>query len=437
MSRIVKLQERLNVTLDNIDTLANKAESEERDFDADEQGQYDTMKSDVETLNAQIAREKEIEELAKSRAVPVTPTAQEIASYGTGARSGEKKMKAKLYVDMARAIYRSGGSTWNAIQFAESTGLKEAAAVMKAAVDPATTTGTGWAAELVRDGYAEFLELLRPMSVYARMPGVSALLGRNGKLIVPGMTSGAGGSWVGEGAPISVRAAVFNRQEMSPYKLGVITVQTREIMERSDPSSDVLIRDSMVKDTAIVLDTTFVSADAASPGVSPAGIRNGVTPIDGTPVGATNTIEEIDAFLSAAIGACLAANMDTNLVWMMNPLTKLQLRTRSTATGTYPYRDELDSGMLMGYPVLDSNTVPSTAIVLVHAGSLYKLNEGSITMSMSTEAALEYDDAPSSPQATVRSLWQEDSVGLRLIMPASWGVMRTDAVQVIDSFVLV
>lgn len=441
MSRIQKLQEKLNATLDNIDELANKVESEERDFDADEQGTYDTLKSDVETINGQIAREKEIEELAKSRALPISPTPEEVKHYGSGARSTEKKLKAKLFVDMARAIYRGGGSSWNAIQYAESSGMKEASAVMKAAVDPATTTGVGWAAELVREGYTEFLDLLRPMSVYARMPGVSALLGRNGKLIVPGMTSGAGGSWVGEGAPIVVKPMVFNRQEMAPYKLGIITVQTREIMERSDPSSDTLIRDAMVKDTAEVIDATFVSDDAASAGVSPAGVRNGAGTVDATPAGALNTIEEIDAKMSEAIGVCLGANMDTSLVWLMNPLTILQLRMRSTATGVYPYRDQLDAGTYLGYPVLSSNTIPATNIVLVHSGSLFKLSEGSITMSMSTEAALQMDTAPANPMAagTATSLWQTDSVGLRLIMPASWGVMRdkTKAVQDISGFVLV
>ena len=447
MSRIEKLQERLNTTLDNITTLADKVESEERDFDADEQGTYDTLKQDVESLNKQIAREKEIEELAKSRAVPVSPTAAEVHAYGSGARSNEKKLKGQLLVDMARAMYFGGGKKWAAAEYALQKGMKEAHAVFKAVTEPAETGVAGWAAELVRDGYGDFIDLLRPESVYARAPGMPAVLGRNGKLLFPGLTTGLGGGWVGQAQPIPVVQGVTNEQEISPYKLRVISVQTNDIMERSDPSSDVIIRDAMVRDTAIVLDTTFVSDDAASAGVSPAGIRNGVTPIDGSPAGATNTIEEIDAALAAAVGACLAANMTASLFWILNPVDVLKLRNRSTATGTYPYRDELDSGMLMGYPALQSNTQTAGVQTLVHSGSFYKLNEGMIEMAMSTEATLHYntvpeqivggDGVPALPSAgNVRSLFQEDSVGLRLIMPASWGVMRTDAVQVITGIVI-
>lgn len=448
MSRIVKLQERLNVTLDNIDALANKVEAEERDFDADEQGQYDTLKSDVETINVQIAREKEIEELAKSRAVPVTPTPAEVNAYGSGARSGEKKMKGQLLVDMARAMYHGGGHKWAAAQYAENKGMKEASAVFKTATEPANTTLAGWAAELVSEGRRDFIELLRPMSVYARAPGMSAVLGRNGKLLFPGLETGVAGGWIGEGKPIPVIQGVTNIQEMSPYKLGVISVQTREIMERSDPGSDTITRDSMVRDTAVILDTTFVSADAASAGVSPAGVRNGVTPIDGTPAGTTNTIEEIDAAMSGAVAACLAVNMDTSLFWMMNPIDILNLRQRSTATGTYPFRDELDSGMYLGYPVLSSNTVTQGVIILVHSNSLYKMAGGSMDMAMSTDATLHYNTEPEQivggdgtaalpTEGNVRSVFQEDSVALRLIMDESWGIMRAGAVQVVTGLVLV
>lgn len=445
MSRMDKLNERLNKTLDDITVLADKVEADERDFDADEQATYDTLKADVESINTQIAREKEIEDLAKLRAVPVAPAP---VPNGTGARTTDNKMKGQLLVDMARSLYFGGGQSWAAAAYAESVGMKEAHAVMKAVSEPAQTTLAGWAQELVQDGYGEFIELLRPASVYARAPGMQAVLGRNGKLLFPGLTTGCAGGWTAEGTPIPVVQGVVNQQEISPYKLGVITVQTKEIMERSTPSSDMIIRDSMVRDTAIVLDTTFVSGDAASAGVSPAGIRNGVTPIDGSPAGATNTIPEVDAAVSGAIAACLAVNMDTSLFWLMNPIDALHLRNLSNAQGNYPYRDEIDSGSLMGYPVLQSNTQPAGVFTLVHSNSLYKLMEGGIEMAMSMDATLHYNTAPEQiiggdgipalPSAgNVRSVFQEDSVALRLTMPASWGVMRTDAVQVVTGLVFV
>lgn len=445
MSRIAKLQERLNKDLDAIDVLADKVAEEERDFDEDEQNTFDALKASVEETKAMIEREKEIQELAKSRAVPVKLDPQQIS--GGDPNQPKKKMKAQLLVDMARAMYHGGGQAFAARVYCEQRGLKAAAAIYKAVTEPADTATATWAAELMQDAYGDFIELLRPSSVYARSPSRMAVLGRNGQVLFPGMTTGVSGGWVGEGSPIPVVQGAFNQQSLAPTKLGVITVQTRELMERSNPSSDAIIRDAMVRDTSIVLDTTFVSADAAVAGVKPAGLRNGVTPIDFTPAGGSNTIEELDAGFAAMIGACLALNMDTELFWLMSPLNKLKLRNRSTATGSYPYRDELDAGSLMGYPALDSNTVGDTEFILTHAGSLYKLEEGGIELALSTDATLHYNTAPEQivgggatpalpSEGNVRSVFQEDSVALRLIMPAAWAVLRTGAVQVGNNFVL-
>ena len=442
--RLTRHEKELNETLDAITTLADKAETEERDFDADEQKEYDGYKLRIEELKALIARDKEIEELQKSRAKPIDPKPQDGEERsGAGVlipkyASSRKRIKAALLVDMAKALYFGGGQPHAAIRAAQDMELKEAVAVFKAATAPADTVTATWANELMQEAYGAFIDLLRPMSIYARAPSQMAVLGRNGKVLLPGLTTGVGGGWVGEGKPAPVKQGVFNRQELLPTKLMVIVALTRELLQRSDPAADTIIRDSMLRDTGIVLDTTFASNDAAVAGVKPAGIQT----YDPAPTASTGTtITDIDADLSGMVNAMLGNNMDDSLFWLINPIRTNALRYKSTATGTYPYRDDIDNGMLGGYPYLKSNTQPNDVVTLVHSDSFYKLMEGAVEMAMSMDATLHFEDTnpeiigtPGSPNvvaAPVRNMFQEDSVALRLMMPAAYMMVRTGSVKVL------
>jgi hypothetical protein len=86
--------------------------------------------------------------------------------------------------------------------------------VLRAAVNPATTTVAGWAAELVQTQNAGFLDRILPKSIYMPLanrgnrytfgPGVSQL-----KIPVRTTTALLSGAWVGEGAAKPVKKASF------------------------------------------------------------------------------------------------------------------------------------------------------------------------------------------------------------------------------------
>ena len=83
----------------------------------------------------------------------------------------------------------------------------------RAATAPATSTTTGWAAELVQQVVVDFMALLMPRSVFGPLSvaGLSLTFGRNGRIIIPtrNRTPTVAGSFVGEGAPIPVRQGQF------------------------------------------------------------------------------------------------------------------------------------------------------------------------------------------------------------------------------------
>lgn len=440
-TRIKKLQKRLNETVDEMDALNARAEAEERDFDADETATYTELTDRIKTLQATLERERDLETLKMQRAqanADATAEAERAAPGRTGAPA-KKRMKGQLLVDLARTIMQGGQNPYAQLMFADQRGLKEATAVLKAVTNPADTTTAGWAAELVQQEYSDFIDLLRGMSIYANIPSRNALLGRNGSLLFPGLLTDASGDFIGEGQPIPCVEGVFNISEAKPYKLGVITVQTAELMNRSDPASDMEIRDSMVNGTAVVLDSKFTDNTAASAGVRPAGLQTH----DSTPTASGgDTIPDVDADLVAASGAMISRNMTNGLVWLVHPARLNSLRYKSTATGTYPYAIQIDNGTLGGYPFLSSTRQPADIVMLVHTDSLYKLIEGSIDIQASMDATIHTSTTPEQivsggaipalpTEGNVRSMFQEASVATRLIMPAAWHVARADAVEVI------
>ncbi len=141
--------------------------------------------------------------------------------------------------------------------------------VVRAAVAGATTTQSGWAAELVETAMGAFMESLRPVSVFPRLASLGTSLsfgpGRAAiKLPSRAASPSISGSFVAEGAPIPVRRLGLTSVTLYPHKMGVISVFSREIARLSNPAIEGLLRQEIQADTALTLDTLLLDATAGS-----------------------------------------------------------------------------------------------------------------------------------------------------------------------------
>jgi HK97 family phage major capsid protein len=294
------------------------------------------------------------------------------------------------------------------------------------------TTVTGWAVELAQTIYADFMALLMPNSVYPRLAsyGIGLSFGRAGRIIIPtrNRTPTIAGSFVGEGQPIPVRQGQFTSQTLTPKKMAVITVWTREIDEHSIPAIEGLLRQAVQEDTAVSLDSVLLDTNPATT-VRPAGLFNGITPVVATAGGGFNALV---ADMKALIGNILTLTQGhvRTPVWLMNPQQTNSIKLTPNPLGNFPFRDEIQGGSLLGFPVIDSGTVPLATIGMVDAADFVSVGAEAPRFEISDQATLHMEDtAPlpivdgGVPAAPVRSLWQTDSLGLRLILPMNW-VMR-------------
>jgi HK97 family phage prohead protease len=315
---------------------------------------------------------------------------------------------------------------------------------MRAATAPAMTTVPGWAAELSQTIYSGFMALLTPASVYPRLSGygMSLTFGTAGKIVIPtrSRTPTIAGSFVGEGLPIPVRQGAFTAQTLVPKKMAVITTWTREIDEHSAPAIQGILRQAIQEDTAVSMDTVLLDTNPAT-AVRPAGILNGITPLTPTAGGGfTAVVGDIKGLTGSLLTGTLG-NIRSP-VYIMNPIQVNSLGLiAAPGVGAFPFREEVAAGNLGGWPIISSGTVPAGTVVAVDAADFVSVGGEAPRFEVSDQATLHMEDtapadivsgaAPGTPANPVKSMWQTDSLALRLILPTNWTIRRAGVVAAV------
>jgi len=319
--------------------------------------------------------------------------------------------------------------------------------VTRAASTPATMGGSGWADTLVQTVIGAFIEALIPYSIYPRVAGMgtSFTFGRNGVINMPARStaSALSGAFFGEGNPIPVKAGAFAPVTLTPKKLGVITTLTREISEHSTPAIEGIIRQAVLEDTGVAIDTVLTDANAATT-IRPAGLKN----LGGAAITASSGggIAALIADLKALI-ADLIANTSGRLrkpVWIISPADVLAMSlTQAAAGGDLPFRDELSRGTLMGYPVIQSTTGTSDTMFLLDAADFMTATGDTPRFDVSDQAVLHMEDTtplaigtvgtPPTVAAPARSLFQTDTMAIRMIMDVNWALRHSGVVSWTES----
>ncbi|WP_028167561.1 hypothetical protein [Bradyrhizobium elkanii] len=136
-------------------------------------------------------------------------------------------------------------------------------------------------------------------------------------------------------------------------------------------------------------------------------------------------------------GALLTATQGyiRNMCWLMNPQQVLSAGlTPAPGVGTFPFQAEVSQGRLAGYAIIDSGTVPMGTIIALDAADFVTVGGEAPRFEISDQATLHMEDTnpqpivggadPGTPANPVRSLWQTDSLALRLILPVNWTLRR-------------
>lgn len=434
-------------------SIMEKAAEAGRTLDAEEEEQYDTASSELKAVDVHLERlevlEKSAVATAKRPTVDVGGDQERAASASRDPHIVVTERKLKPGIEFARFAMCLGaarGDRGEALEIARSRFPENPriASVLKAAVAAGTTTDPTWAGPLVEYNQfaGDFIEFLRPATIVGKFGtgGIPSLRQVPFNIHIRGQTTGGDGYWVGQGAPKPLTKFDYNDVYLPWAKVANIAVLSEELLRFSNPSAELLVRDSLAQALIARIDTDFVDpAKALVANVSPASITNGVTAVPSSGNDAAAIREDVRVLMSAYIAANITP---TSAVWIMSAVTALSLSLMTNALGQPEFPGiTMNGGTFVGLPVIVSEYVPSVTagalVILANASDIYLSDDGQVVIDASREASLQMDNAPTNNSATptatqVVSMFQTNSVALRAERFINWQKRREEAVQVLE-----
>lgn len=427
-----------------MDAVADKGET----LDAEGKEEYDTLETEVKEVDEHLVRLRAREKSMKEQA---TAARGNTASDASASRSSDgvrvSVMTPKLdkgigFVRLFAARYMAKHNDayigMRPDEIAKQRGWGEdIEMVLKTSVSPGNTTNATWAAPLVvaQNLTNEFIELLTAKSIIPRIPGINRV---PFNIQVPRETTGLSADWVGQGSPKPLTSGALDTVSLGFNKVAAICVLTQELLKFSSPSAEAMVRDRLVKAITYRIDRDFLDpSKAAVTGVSPASITNSGTSVAST--GTTADAFRTDFANMMARYSMANYNLDTLvIITTQTQALRLSLMRNDFGAREFPNISK-DGGNIEGIPVITSENIVANGgspadgaiIVALNASDILLADDGGVEIDVSTEASVQMDTSPDSPQtaSTVyASFWQRNLVGIRAERFITWTKARTDSV---------
>ena len=388
------------------------------------------LEADIVVLEKNLARLRSIE---KAQTVAVTKVEGETEAQATKSADPAKRIeifsnlpKGVGFAQYARAkmvqgIEAKNGNYISTLDVAKSMGFGDEVQDLVTKATLGTTTNAGFALPLVDTNrlVGEFVELLRSATIVERLTGLRNVPFNSR---IPSQLTGGITSWVGEGAVKPLTNPTYGEVTIAEHKLAAIVVYTQELMRRSSPSVDLLVRDDLIRASSTLIDATFIDAVAAS-ATRPAGILNGVTVTPET--GTTAAAYETD--LMTLITTFLTNNLSLDgAYFIMSETRAAQLSILRDALGNTFFQGMSLTGTrsLMGIPVITSEAA-GLKLILVKASEILIAQDGGVDVSFSDNATLV-------DGGTTHNLWQENKFAVRVEKFITWAKRRPVAAAYLD-----
>jgi len=434
-------QKRASLVAANEDIM-NKAAEEGTTLDAAQKETFDGNAADVQEIDDHLKRLRAMEKAQAATARPVDGSTSKSAT--------ESRMGAPIIIQKGDKDEAFPGQNFTRLVIAKTLArIDDVSAVgiahrrwgktnpqlvetIKAAVAGGGTGSGEWGAELVHlDRYTgDFIDFLYSRTVFDKLPLREVPANVN----IAGQDGAATGYWVGESKSIPVSKADFMDVNLRNLKVAALAVVSKELLRDSQPSAELLVRDALVNASAQKVDQTFLSTAAESAGVSPAGILNGVSA--GSSAG--SDIEGVIADVKALYAPFIAANNADGLQFVTTQSLSKALGLMQNTLGNWAFPGlSANGGSLLGDPLVAGGNVGAGNLILLKPSDIYKIGARGVEVSMSTEASIQMDGAPDGASDTpvantsLVSMYQTDSVAIKVVRPLNFAKRRASAVAYI------
>lgn len=289
-----------------------------------------------------------------------------------------------------------------------------ASRILKGATSPTTSSGYPQVEAII------LLPMLAPSSASARLLGAASSVDLAGVSSVAVPYIGASGRpvvpFIAEGMPLPVVDMTTSVLRVGPVKkLLVASALTNELQAASGDTASQIIGGALATSAEQSMDALLFS-NAAATDAAPAGLLDGITAIPSAGTSGAEGIADDLALLAQAIADNGISADDMTIVTSAALATKL----RCLVSEKFPNE------------VLSSAAIPAGEVIAIAAGGLVTGYDGGVSIETSEEPTLVFEDAaptdigiPGAPNvvtAPTRSIWQVDSLAVRVRGRCAWAV---------------
>ncbi len=425
-------------------SIMDKAASDGATLDAEQSDRFDENEAEIASVDKHLTRLRTMEKAVGAAAVPVDGRTVKAASESRGGPAivikgdADDAFEGQSYTRMviAKTLARLDGISADGIaQQRWGKSNPKLVQIVRAAVAGGGTESGEWGAELAQADTrytGDFIDYLYAQTIFDRLP----LREIPANVHIKGQDGAATAYWVGQSKSIPVTKADFSDVTLTALKVAAIAVISKELLRDSSPSAERLVRDALVEASAQRVDQTFLSASAAVANVSPAGILNGLTA--GTSAG--NDIADVITDVKALYAGFIAANNATGLQYVTTQSLAKSLGLMQHTLGNFAFPGlSATGGTLLGDPLVAGGNVGAGDLILLKPSDIYKIGDRGVEVSLSTEAAIQMDDAPNGASDTptahtgVVSMFQTESVAIKVVRPLNYAKRRASAVAYIGN----
>lgn len=412
-----------------------------RSMDQSEVEEFDELAAEIKQIDDDLVRARQMEKLMSQTAQPPVVDRKGVDQSAQGRKGPtilvkktdpDEKFQGQNYTRMVIAKAVGHLTQRSAIAIAMERWGKtnpHLVEVIKADVAGGGSGSGEWGAELVsQDTWTgDFIDYLYGMTVFDKL----GLREVPANVTIKGQDGAATAYWVGESKPIPVSTMDFNDVTLTRKKVAALAVISKELMMDSSPSAEMLIRDNLAQAGAQKLDSTFFSA-AAGTATTPAGILYNIpgTQSAGTDGdGVANDMKEL-------MHRFTVAKNSGGQVLVMNPSQATGLSWLRNALDQYEFPNISESGgNIRGKPVFTGDNINAAHVIMLKPSDIYRIGRGPVEISVSDQAAIEMadnpanaSDAPTAATGKMVSMYQTESVAIKMVQQTNFARRRESAV---------
>lgn len=239
----------------------------------------------------------------------------------------------------------------------------------------------------------DFINVLRAEAIFLSLNPVVVPLNEKGNMTFPSNTAASTGYWIGEGEAITKSQPSTGQVKLSAKKAGGLIPVSNDLLRYGGALVDQMLRDDLVKTIRLLADLAYIRGSGSS--AQPRGVRYAVDQTNNV-ITAVNSLSpsltQVDADLDKLDAALDDADVpEIRRGYMMNGRTKRYIRSLRDGLGGYPYRAEIDAGMLRGRPLRTTTQIPKNLGSGTNESELYLVEFTEAMAGIANDVRLDFD----------------------------------------------